>query len=41
MGDTVLALICVASILGAATSFGFAFRHHLQLLTHDQQRPPK
>jgi hypothetical protein len=37
----ILALVCIASGLGAATAFGIAFRHHLHLLVGDQQHPPK
>jgi len=39
MGDIILALICIASGLGTASAFGMAFRHHWQLIAHDQ--PPE
>ena len=41
MGDLVLALVSIASLLGAATALGFAFRHHVQLLSHDLLPPPE
>ena len=41
MGDLMLVLISIASSLGALTALGFAFRHHVQLLSHEQQHPPK
>lgn len=39
MGDMILALVCIASGLGAATGFGLAFRHHWQIVMHEQQQP--
>lgn len=39
MGDLILALVCIASGLGAATAFGMAFRHHWHLISHGDQPP--
>lgn len=41
MGDLVLVLVSIASLGGAATALGLAFRHHCKLLMHDLTRPPE
>ena len=39
MGDLALALVSVASLVGALTALGLAFRHHVHLITHDLLPP--
>lgn len=41
MGDMILALICIISILGALWAFGLAFRHHWHLIAHELLAPPE
>lgn len=41
MGDLILALVSIASLGGAVTALGLAFRHHWHLLIHDLLPPPE
>jgi len=35
--EWLIALVSIASGLGASVALGFAFRHHLHIVAHDRQ----